>query len=180
MAKPRPVVGLLSGIAAGLVASAAMSLFRKQSSRLIEQSSDGSSADGETAPPHHDKAAEAIHYAVGAALGGMYGLLTEYQPDASSGFGTAYGVATATILDQVTSPAEPAPDAAPVRNAVSHLVFGVVLEGMRTLLIEHVFRIDLMAQAFALNAALFGCAVIGFLWLLKSARREGTLLQGGD
>jgi ABC-2 type transport system permease protein len=55
-----------------------------------------------------------------------------------------------------------------------------VFEGMRTLLIEHVFRIDLMAQAFALNAALFGCAVIGFLWLLKSARREGTLLQGGD
>jgi ABC-2 type transport system permease protein len=55
-----------------------------------------------------------------------------------------------------------------------------VFEGMRALLIDHVFRADLMAQAFALNTALFGGAVIGFLWLLKSARRQGTLLQGGD
>ncbi len=38
-----------------------------------------------------------------------------------------------------------------------------VFEGMRALLIEHVFRADLMAQAFALNTVLFGCAVIGFL-----------------
>src|SRR5262245_6832756 len=55
-----------------------------------------------------------------------------------------------------------------------------VFEGMRALLIDHVFRADLMVQAFALNALLFAVAVAGFLWLLKSARREGTLLQGGD
>jgi ABC-2 type transport system permease protein len=55
-----------------------------------------------------------------------------------------------------------------------------VFEGMRASLIDHVFRADLMAQAFALNAVLFAVAVAGFLWLLKSARREGTLLQGGD
>ena len=55
-----------------------------------------------------------------------------------------------------------------------------VFEGMRALLIDHVFRADLMVQAFALNAVLFGAAVAGFLVLLRSARREGTLLQGGD
>ena len=55
-----------------------------------------------------------------------------------------------------------------------------VFEGMRALLIDHVFRADLMVQAFALNAVLFAAAVVGFLMLLKSARREGTLLQGGD
>lgn len=55
-----------------------------------------------------------------------------------------------------------------------------VFEGMRALLIDHVFRADLMAEAFALNAVLFGGSVVGFLVLLKSARREGTLLQGGD
>jgi ABC-2 type transport system permease protein len=55
-----------------------------------------------------------------------------------------------------------------------------VFEGMRALLIDHVFRADLMARAFALNIVLFGAGTAGFLLLLKSARREGTLLQGGD
>ena len=55
-----------------------------------------------------------------------------------------------------------------------------VFEGMRALLIDHVFRADLMLQAFALNAVCLPAGVIGFLLLLKSARREGTLLQGGD
>jgi ABC-2 type transport system permease protein len=51
---------------------------------------------------------------------------------------------------------------------------------MRALLIEHVFRADLMAEAFALNILLFAGGVVGFLLYLRSARREGTLLQGGD
>jgi ABC-2 type transport system permease protein len=55
-----------------------------------------------------------------------------------------------------------------------------VFEGMRALVIDHVFRADLMVQAFALNAAVFSAAVGCFLLLLRSARREGTLLQGGD
>jgi ABC-2 type transport system permease protein len=55
-----------------------------------------------------------------------------------------------------------------------------VFEGMRALIIDHVFRGDLMIQAFALNAALFAAGVAGFLLFLRSARREGTLLQGGD
>jgi ABC-2 type transport system permease protein len=55
-----------------------------------------------------------------------------------------------------------------------------VFEGMRALVIDHVFRADLMTQAFVLNAVFFGVGVVGFLILLRSARREGTLLQGGD
>jgi ABC-2 type transport system permease protein len=55
-----------------------------------------------------------------------------------------------------------------------------VFEGMRALLIDHVFRADLMVQAFALNAAIFAAGITIFLVLLRSARREGTLLQGGD
>jgi len=43
-----------------------------------------------------------------------------------------------------------------------------------------VFRADLMIQSLALNAVWFAGGVIGFLLFLKSARREGTLLQGGD
>jgi len=55
-----------------------------------------------------------------------------------------------------------------------------VFEGMRELLINHVFRADLMAQALALNAAFFAFAAIGFIALLESARRQGSLLQTGE
>jgi ABC-2 type transport system permease protein len=55
-----------------------------------------------------------------------------------------------------------------------------VFEGMRALLIDHVFRGDLMLQAFALNAVFFAGASTAFLLLLRSAREQGTLLQGGE
>lgn len=55
-----------------------------------------------------------------------------------------------------------------------------VFEGMRALLIEKAFRADLMLQAFAINAVVFAAGVVAFLALLKSARRHGTLLLGGD
>jgi len=55
-----------------------------------------------------------------------------------------------------------------------------VFEGMRALVMEHVFRADLMVAAFALNAVYFAAAVIVFLQLLKSARRVGSLLQTGE
>jgi len=55
-----------------------------------------------------------------------------------------------------------------------------VFEGMRALLIDHVFRGDLMLQALALNAIYFALAVVAFLKLLDSARRQGSLLQTGE
>jgi ABC-2 type transport system permease protein len=55
-----------------------------------------------------------------------------------------------------------------------------VFEGMRALLIDHVFRADLMVEALALNALYFIAAVVAFLQLLKSARREGSLMQSGE
>jgi ABC-2 type transport system permease protein len=55
-----------------------------------------------------------------------------------------------------------------------------VFEGMRELLIHHVFRADLMVQALVLNAALFAAAVLGFIALLESSRRQGSLMQTGE
>ena len=55
-----------------------------------------------------------------------------------------------------------------------------VFEGMRSLVMMHVFRSDLMLEALALNALYFAAAVIAFLELLKSARRAGSLLQTGE
>jgi len=55
-----------------------------------------------------------------------------------------------------------------------------VFEGMRALVMNQVFRPDLMIEAFALNAVYFGAGVVAFLQLLKSARRAGSLLQTGE
>jgi ABC-2 type transport system permease protein len=55
-----------------------------------------------------------------------------------------------------------------------------VFEGMRALLIDQVFRADLMLQSFALNVVLFGISVVAFLMLLNAARRTGSLMQMGE
>jgi ABC-2 type transport system permease protein len=55
-----------------------------------------------------------------------------------------------------------------------------VFEGMRALLIDHVFRVDLMIESVALNVVLFGAATLVFFELLKSAQRNGSLLQTGE
>src|SRR6266699_1214136 len=55
-----------------------------------------------------------------------------------------------------------------------------VFEGMRELLINHVFRADLMVRALAINAVFFAVAIAGFIALLDSARRQGSLLQTGE
>ena len=55
-----------------------------------------------------------------------------------------------------------------------------VFEGMRALLIDHVFRADLMLEAFAFNAILFAAASLAFMKLLQSARVQGSLLQTGE
>jgi ABC-2 type transport system permease protein len=55
-----------------------------------------------------------------------------------------------------------------------------VFEGMRSLLIEHIFRGNLMLEALGINALLFGTAVMIFVALLASSRRHGSLLQTGE
>ena len=55
-----------------------------------------------------------------------------------------------------------------------------VFEGMRSLLIDHVFRTDLMAYALAINVVLFIASFAIFLVLLRSARRHGSLIGGGE
>jgi ABC-2 type transport system permease protein len=55
-----------------------------------------------------------------------------------------------------------------------------VFEGMRSLLIDQVFRADLMVSALLINAVLLLASFAAFLALLKSARRHGSLLGGGE
>jgi ABC-2 type transport system permease protein len=55
-----------------------------------------------------------------------------------------------------------------------------VFEGMRSALISHAFRGDLMAMAFGLNVVAIGVAIFVFYRLLASARRQGSLLSTGE
>jgi hypothetical protein len=151
--QPRPFLGLLAGIAAGLVASAAMAAFQAQAQKLLPDSDEDpatvKAADaaseaviGDPVPePYREPAGQAVHYIAGAVIGGIYGVLTEYKPEASTGFGSAYGVAIAALLDEAVVPAAgfaPAPDETPLAShaygAASHLVYGWVLEGVRALI----------------------------------------------
>ena len=55
-----------------------------------------------------------------------------------------------------------------------------VFEGMRSLLMEQVFRADLMVDALAINVVLITISFAIFLMLLRSARRHGSLIQAGE
>ena len=55
-----------------------------------------------------------------------------------------------------------------------------VFEGMRALLIDQVFRADLMVWSLAINAVLFAASFAIFLALLRSAKHVGSLLGGGE
>jgi len=155
MAKPRPLLGLLAGVAAGLVASAAMAAVQAQARKLLPDEGGGedpatvkaadaaSEAILEAPVPdeYREQAGQAVHYITGAVLGGIYGVITEYKPEASAGFGSAYGIATSALLDEVAVPAAglaPPPDETPLAEhaygAASHLVYGLVLEGVRWLI----------------------------------------------
>lgn len=55
-----------------------------------------------------------------------------------------------------------------------------VFEGLRALVIDHVFRADLMIVAFALNALYFTAAYLTFRYFLWQARVKGSLMQLGE
>jgi ABC-2 type transport system permease protein len=55
-----------------------------------------------------------------------------------------------------------------------------VFEGMRALMIDKVFRADLMIEALAINVGLFVVAIVVFVALLNSARSHGKLIQSGE
>lgn len=55
-----------------------------------------------------------------------------------------------------------------------------VFEGMRSVLLDGIFRTDLMLECLALNAVYLGLAFTTFILLLGSARHRGGLLTMGE
>ena len=95
--------------------------------------------------PDADKpaAGQTIHYALGIGLGIAYCIAAEFRPAVTAGYGSAFGVGTATLLDEGVVPAVGL-GAAPWRSDVkislysyaSHLVFGVVNEFVRRQVVD--------------------------------------------
>lgn len=55
-----------------------------------------------------------------------------------------------------------------------------VFEGMRAVMFEHQFRLELLLKAMALNAVYLSAAVAVFLWVFRVARRKDLLLHIGE
>ena len=85
-----------------------------------------------------ESAGAAVHYAFGAATGGLYGALAEVSPQVTAGAGLPFGAAFWLIADEVTVPLlglSKGPTEYPVSTHVyafaSHLVYGVTAEVSR-------------------------------------------------
>ena len=146
MNKPNVVKGILAGLIGGLVATAAKSIVERiypprtagqpePNELLIEKITAGSLSVRQEAV-----AAEAIHWGFGAAAGAAYGALVEYYPAATAQNGAGFGVALMGLTHESTLPAlgltEEPEDQTPREQsseAMTHVVYGVVTEAVRSL-----------------------------------------------
>ena len=55
-----------------------------------------------------------------------------------------------------------------------------VFEGMRWVMVDHVFNPDELVAAGLLNFAYLALAALVFLWAFRSARIQGKMLQMGE
>ncbi len=150
---PDPIRGLAAGIAAGLVASLAMNLFQKAWAKALPMPGSGDdpatvkaaqrvsrAATGEFfAVEDKEAAGNAVHYLFGAVLGGAYGLLAEYRPEVTKGYGSLFGAASAAFDELgvpaagLSGPTTDFPAATHAYALASHIVFGGVTEATRRL-----------------------------------------------
>ena len=97
--------------------------------------------DHKLTPEEKTIAGSAVHYAVGATSGIVYGVTAELLPEVTAGAGLPYGTAFWLMVDEGMVPLlglSKAPNAYPVSTHIyafaSHLVFGATAEGVRRLL----------------------------------------------
>lgn len=144
----RIATGAAVGLIAGLAASLAMDLFQRatqpssdEGEPATQKAADGIARDV-TGEPLSDRVkpigGQVVHYGLGAALGVGYGIVAEFAPAATTGFGTLFATGVWATLDEAAVPAlglgDPAWKAPPGTQAysfASHLVFGIAAETAR-------------------------------------------------
>jgi len=170
MSKDRNIpVGILAGIAGGLVASFVMNEFiagpgrqlakaveTSEEQKQLDQASDGEDATMKAADllaatatggqhlTHEQRAAAgpAIHYAFGGLMGGLYGALAEFTTATTAGFGTTFGSALFAAADLFAVPAlhlGPSPTEQPTSAMATPLAAHLVY-GATTELIRRMVR----------------------------------------
>ena len=148
------LLGVASGLAAGLVGALVMTGFQSALARggvtsgvkgrpSTEKAANLGArlATGHQVPARRQAAAgEAVHYGMGSVIGGVYGAAAELQPAVTAGQGAAFGVVAATVVDETLVPAfgfgDPlwrAPAVSHPYSYASHLVYGTFTEGARRL-----------------------------------------------
>lgn len=149
--RARVMRGVLAGAVAGVAGAFVMDRFQALVSSLSPPQDASEPATSRAADaalravtgrevPAADKplAGQGVHYALGTLLGVAYSVAAEFRPQVTAGFGTGFGTGTAMLLDEVAVPAVGLSDA-PWRSpasthlygVASHLVFGIVVEGVR-------------------------------------------------
>jgi len=162
--------GIVAGIAGGLVASWLMNEFMENAGPTLQKAVQGEGASrqphqdqGEDKPDDatmktadavvatvtggrhlshegREKGGPIVHYAFGALMGATYGAIAEGLPEATFGFGTAFGAALFAGAELVAVPAlnlSGSPADAPVSSLTTpfaaHLVYGAATETVRRL-----------------------------------------------
>lgn len=161
--------GIVAGIAGGLVASWVMNEFMTNVGPSLQKAVQGDDSGSSQQDQGGDKPDDAtmktadavvstvtggrhlsheqkekggpiVHYAFGALMGATYGAIAEGVPDATFGFGTAFGAALFACADLVAVPAlnlSGSPTDSPVSSLATpfaaHLVYGTVTEAVRRL-----------------------------------------------
>jgi putative membrane protein len=156
------VKGIIAGVAGGLLASLVMDQFQfvwGKAAEMIQRASEKEKPKGRKSEPATVKAAqsisktvfgkklpraqkrlagEAVHYAMGATSGAIYGAVTETLPVTTTGDGLAFGTAVWLLADEVAIPAfgfAKAPTKYPLSTHLyalaSHLVYGWTTEMVR-------------------------------------------------
>lgn len=148
--------GAAAGIAGGLLASWVMNQFQSVMSRFEDGGEQGKENSGEDATVKTAKkiscglfdheltkdekktAGPAVHYAMGAVSGGIYGAVSELLPAARWGAGLPFGAAVWLAADEIALPAlglskSPGeyPAAVHAKALASHLVYGLSTDLVR-------------------------------------------------
>jgi hypothetical protein len=159
---PNPYRGLLFGAIAGATAAWAMNQFQTLLSKATQTKQANSAQNEEAAEDATMRAADRIargvyfrplsrdekniagpilHYAFGTAMGALYGLTTEYFPEARAGFGTIFGTLLFALADETAVPlagfsGKPLeyPVSSHLRALASHIVYGASAEAVRSTL----------------------------------------------
>lgn len=147
--------GAASGLVAGLGASWAMDRFQVVVQPVLRAAGGGNSsgapatviaaertsrlfAGNALAGDYREAGGSAVHYTIGMLTAGLYGAVAERRPGVTRWRGAAFGIASATLVDQLLVPlaglARPPwrySLATHLYGYVSHIVFGMVTEAIR-------------------------------------------------